>query len=379
MKRIVGLILVFCLVFSVIAEAIAEPKWEITQQTKVTVKEKKGKATSITISVKAKGKGIKYQWVFVDPENPERTSTGKKVAKAIKELKGLVVKGATKNKLVLTKIPDALNGWSIYCHLYSNAYKMDTDPVVIVLPGHEAPEQLQETASEKAEREDKDTKTDEKTSKEESKDSKETKNLKETKDSKEAKPSEEKAGEGEEEPTGFTVSANGKYLFETDSSGKAKEKEAASSLTFIDKINVVVKSEDPIKSWTVNGIRFEPEEEINSFSLQKLTADTAISLKRAAKTAASAKVDEGNMVTVTCEGCTFTYLKGGLKKVSEGKVPSGAVIYVMADSYDAAANGYVINGGEAQNLGDSSVQITVTEDTKVFVQQPDPPEKTKKK
>ena len=71
--------------------------------------------------------------------------------------------------------------------------------------------------------------------------------------------------------------------------------------------------------------------------------------------------------------------KAAEKKVSEGKVPSGAVIYVMADSYDAAANGYVINGGEAQNLGDSSVQITVTEDTKVFVQQPDPPEKTKKK
>ena len=35
MKRIVGLVLVFCLVFSMIAEAVAEPKWEITQQTKV--------------------------------------------------------------------------------------------------------------------------------------------------------------------------------------------------------------------------------------------------------------------------------------------------------------------------------------------------------
>ena len=139
MKRIVGLVLVFCLVFSMIAEAVAEPKWEITQQTKVTVKEKKGKATSVTVTVKAKGKGIKYQWVFVDPADSSRTSTGKKVAREIKELKGLVVKGATSNKLVLTKIPDALNGWSVYCHLYSNAYKMDTDPVVITLPGMEPP------------------------------------------------------------------------------------------------------------------------------------------------------------------------------------------------------------------------------------------------
>ena len=102
MKRIVGLVLVFCLVFSMIAEAVAEPKWEITQQTKVTVKEKKGKATLVTVTVKAKGKGIKYQWVFVDPENPERTSTGKKVAKAIKELKGLVVTTAGRFTAIFT-------------------------------------------------------------------------------------------------------------------------------------------------------------------------------------------------------------------------------------------------------------------------------------
>jgi len=373
MKRIVGLILVLCLVLSVVAEAVAEPKWEITQQTKITVKEKKGKATSITISVKAKGKGIKYQWVFVDPENPERTSTGKKVAKAIKELKGLVVKGPTTNKITLTKIPDALNGWKVYCHLYSNAYKLDTDPVVIVLPGQEAPEQPEETASGKDKEESKETKKDEKAS------AKNTKDSKEAKDSKETKEAEEAVGESEEEPTGFTVSANGKFLFEADSSGKAKGKEAVSSLNFPDKINVAVKSENPIKSWTINGIRFEPEEEINSFSLLKLTSDTAISLKRAAKTAASAKVDESNMVKVACEGCTFTYLMGGLKRVTEGKVPSGAVIYVMADSSEAAANGYMINGDEAQNAGDSSIQLTVTEDTKVVVELPEPPEKTKKK
>ena len=353
MKRIVGLILVFCLVFSMIAEAAAEPKWEITEQTKVTVKEKKGKATSITVTVKAKGKGIKYQWVFVDPEDSSRTSTGKKVAKEIKELKGLVVKGATSNKLTLTKIPDALNGWSVYCHLYSNAYKLDTDPVIITLPGMEEP-------SAESESEGKDSE-----SGEEAKSGK-------TEETAEKKSSDEEGGEDEEgegateEPKEFTVSANGNILYKADSMGNP-DGDAVSSLTFTGSGNVVVKSEDPFKSWTVNGVRFEPEEEISSFKMLNLSSDTSISLKVAAKTAASAKVDESNMLTVTCKGCTFTYLRGGLKKVASGKVPSGAVIYVFADSYDAAANGYVVNGGEAQSQGAASMQVTVTEDTEIVV------------
>ena len=352
MKRIVGLILVFCLVFSMIAEAAAEPKWEITQQTKVTVKEKKGKATSVTVTVKAKGKGIKYQWVFVDPEDSSRTSTGKKVAKEIKELKGLVVKGATSNKLTLTKIPDALNGWSIYCHLYSNAYKLDTDPVVITLPGMEPPAE--------SEGEGKDSEGGE-----------EAKSGK-TEETAEKKASDEEGGEDEEdegateEPKEFTVSASGNILYKADSMGNP-DGDAVSSLTFTGSGNVVVKSEDPFKSWTVNGVRFEPEEEISSFKMLNLSSDTSISLKVAAKTAASAKVDESNMLTVTCKGCTFTYLRGGLKKVASGKVPSGAVIYVFADSYDAAANGYVVNGGEAQSQGAASMQVTVTEDTEIVV------------
>jgi len=353
MKRIIGLILVLCLVFSIVAEAMADPKWEITQQTSVTVKEKKGKATSITVTVKAKGKGIKYQWVFVDPADPGRTSTGKKVAKEIKELKGLVVKGATTNKLTLTKIPDALNGWSIYCHLYSNAYKMDTDPVVITLPGMEPPADAGNPDAEDSEGEDAKSE--------------------ETASAKETKASDEEGGEDEEEDEGtseeskeFTVSASGNVLYKADSMGNP-DGDAVSSLTFTGSGNVVVKSEEPFKSWTVNGVRFEPEEEISSFRMLNLSSDTSISLKVAAKTAASAKVDESNMLTVTCKGCTFTYLKGGLKKVASGEVPSGAVIYVVADSYDAAANGYVINGGEAQNPGAASMQVTVTEDTEIVL------------
>ena len=255
-------------------------------------------------------------------------------------------------EVALTKIPDALNGWSVYCHLYSNAYKMDTDPVVITLPGMEPPAE--------SEGEGKDSEGGE-----------EAKSGK-TEETAEKKASDEEGGEDEEdegateEPKEFTVSASGNILYKADSMGNP-DGDAVSSLTFTGSGNVVVKSEDPFKSWTVNGVRFEPEEEISSFKMLNLSSDTSISLKVAAKTAASAKVDESNMLTVTCKGCTFTYLRGGLKKVASGKVPSGAVIYVFADSFDAAANGYVVNGGEAQSQGAASMQVTVTEDTEIVV------------
>ena len=348
MKRILGLILVCCLVFSVFAEAFAAPKWEITEQTKAVTNEKK-KTVTITVKVKPAGK-MKFQWVFVDPENPERTSTGKKITKDIKEAKGLKLSGVTSNKLVLSKIPEALNGWKVYCHLYSNAYSMDSEPVVLVVPGMEPPETPDSEGGE-GEGEGK-----------------------ETADTKEQKADGEGESEGEGEEEGstyeykdFTVSANGKYLFKVDSMGNIEGDKGVSSLTFTDSGSVAVKSEEPFKSWTVNGIRFEPEDEITGFKMFNLSDNTSISLKTAVKTVSSAKVDESTLLTVTCKGCSFTYAPKGLKSVKEGQVPSGAVIYVFADSSEAAANGYVINGGEPQNAGSLSMQVTVTEDMEIVV------------
>ena len=347
MKRIVGLIMVFCLVFSLFAEAMAEPKWEITEQTKAETNEKK---KTVTLTVKVKGKGIKYQWVFVNPEKPEDTVTGKNLPKD-KRFKGVKISGYTKNKVVLSKIPDALNGWKVYCHLYSNAYKLDTEPVVITVPGQ---------GSDKT----KDSKG------KETKDSKD-KNAASSKDTKksggEEEEDEEEKPEDAIEPVEFTVRANGKYLYKADSMGNPEGDEAVSSLTFTGSGNVVVKSADPFKSWSVNGVRFEPETELNTFKLLNISGETSISLKAATKSAASAKVDESISLNVTCKGCTFTYLPKGLKSVTEGSVPSGAVIFVVADNSDSAANGYSINGGEAQKPGASSIQVTVTQDTEIVV------------
>ena len=107
--------------------------------------------------------------------------------------------------------------------------------------------------------------------------------------------------------------------------------------------------------------------EMSTFKLLNLSADTTVNVKTAIKTAASAKVDESTTFTVTCDGCSFTYMPKGLKSAKEGEVPSGAVIYVFADKTESAANGYSVNGGEPENLGASSMQLTITGDTSIAV------------
>ena len=150
--------------------------------------------------------------------------------------------------------------------------------------------------------------------------------------------------------------------------GNPEGEEGTSSLTFLGSGDVAVKADTDIKSVTVNGVRYEPEGGTACFRLFNLSSDTALNVKAAVKTAASAKVDESTMCTVTCQGCSFTYAPKGLKGVKEGQVPSGAVIYVFADSSDAAAGGYVINGGEPQNPGTLSIQVTVTGNTQIVLQ-----------
>jgi hypothetical protein len=342
MKRIVGFILVFCLVFSLFAEAMAEPKWEIVEQPKCTTTKK-----STTISIKVKGKGVKYQWVFVNPEDPEDKVTGKNLSKD-KRFNGIKVKDYTKSKIVLSKVPEALHGWNVYCHLYANAYKLDSEPTVIQVYGMDPAPEPEKSAADEGEDEG-------------GEDAKETKKTDE--DEGEDEDEEEAPAESKE----FTVTANGKYLFKIDSMGKAESDEGVSSLTFTDSGNVAVISEEPFKSWTVNGVRYEPDDELTGFKLFNLSGDTSVSVKMAVKTAASAKVDESTTYTVTCTGCSFTYMPKGLKSAKEGEVPSGAVIYVFADTSGGAANGYSVNGGAAENAGASSMQLTITGDTEIVV------------
>ena len=361
MKRIVGLILVLCLVFSLVAEALAAPKWEILEQPQAVTNEKK---KTVTISINVKGKGVKYQWVFVNPEDPDDKVTGKNLAKD-KRFKGIKVKDYTKKKITLSKIPEALHGWNVYCHLYSNAYKMDSEPTVIQVPGMEPVQTAAEAAAaaeaEAAAAEAAAAEAEaaaaaaaaaeaEAAAAEVEAEATETEAAAvETGAETAAAAEAETAAEGEEEvgdddegiavaeePQEFVITANGKYLYKADSMGNPEGEEPASSLTLLGTSNVFVKSDSPIKSWTLNGVRMEPAEEVTSFKLLNLTSDTTLNVKTAIKTAASAKVDESTSCKVTCEGCSFTYMPKGLKSVKEGEVPSGAVIYVFTITGDTS-------------------------------------------
>ena len=102
------------------------------------------------------------------------------------------------------------------------------------------------------------------------------------------------------------------------------------------------------------------------FTLKNITQNLTISAK-AAEAASAAQVDESVQCQVTCTGCTFTYLAGGLKGAVSGSVPAGAVITVMAADTEAAARGYSINGGAVEQVGKNTFRLTITEDTTIVI------------
>ena len=65
----------------------------------------------------------------------------------------------------------------------------------------------------------------------------------------------------------FTVSCSSRLLRKLDSSGKVIDGDPVSSLEFTNTGSFMVSSEEPIKSWSVNGIRFEPAEPINELKI----------------------------------------------------------------------------------------------------------------
>ena len=404
MKRILGIILMVCLVFSLVSEAFAAPDWEIIEQPKCTTTKK-----SIVLSIKTKGTGIKYQWVFVNPEDPDDTVTGKNLPKKFKAIK---VKNYTKSKITLTKVPEELHGWKVYCHLYGNGYQMDSEPTVVAVYGLEPPEE-----PESADEPDDSEEPDEPESADEPEDSDEpatgdeggdeeapaTVGTEDGNEEDDAEPEDESKGEAEpetepedetaaepeteaepepeKEPGGFSVTADGAYLFELDSDGNVNEEaEGVSTLSFADAGNFAFRSEEPFSSWFVNGLRFETENEITGFKVFNVTEDTAVALTEAGiRTVASSPdeseafaekepaVDKNASYKVTCKGCSFTCMKAGIASAVEGEVPYGSLIYVFADNSEIAANGYRINGGEPESLGSASIQITVTGNTEIVV------------
>ena len=381
MKRFLGLVLALCLILGIAAEAAAAGKPVFSQQPESATTDRKG-TVSFSVKVKANGSKVSYTWYFVNPATGEKVS-GKNLSKTVK---GVKVAKPNTPKITLKKVPAEMHGWLVYCHINGNGYKQDSDQVVLNVYGMEPvsdPSAQPEEAGEPAAGPEQPAEGTETADPAEGGETAEpAPEVGEPAEPAEGGETAEAVPEGAEavEPAAaddpesegadyvsrdITVSASAAFLIPIDSMGKATSDTPVSTLTFTDTGNVSIRSEEPIKSWTINGIRFESENPQNTINLFNISEDLTISLSTEQKTAASAQVDESVVCKVTCEGCAFTCATKGIRNATEGEVPSGSLITVFAKDSSALPNGYVINGAEAAYKNKASFQLTVTEDTNI--------------
>ncbi len=349
MKKIIGLILVFVLLFAVASEAFAGSKPQITKDPETATVKKGGK---VSFSIKTKGTVSTVIWYFVDPATGNQYS-GKKLAGAVKGVK--VVGPTNSKKITLNKVPEEMHGWKVYAHVNGNGYKIDSQQATLLIAGMDIPTEtpaeepaeqpVEEPAEQPAEEPSEQTAPAEQTEASEATDG--------------------DTLEDQGAPSKIIISATSKILRLLDASGNVIDSTPSSRLEITGIGYVLVSSEEPIISWTLNGIHVQPAEPVNEFRLLNVTSDLSVDIKTSRITAADAVVDENNMCKVTCTGCTFSYIRNNLRSVTEGEVPSGAPINVFADTSDHAKNGYSINGGEPEHQGQAGFQFVVTEDVQI--------------
>ena len=79
MKRLLGLILALCLVFSLTADALAATKMQITKQPESATTNQKG---TVSFSIGYKGSVTAITWYFINPATGEKV-TAKKIPPAM--------------------------------------------------------------------------------------------------------------------------------------------------------------------------------------------------------------------------------------------------------------------------------------------------------
>ena len=397
MKKVLGLFLAVCLVFSFAAGALAAGRPTITKQPETATTTKSG---SVSFSIKYSGSVNSITWHFVDPETG-KDYTGKQIAK---EISGLKVNGPNGRKISLSHVPESMHGWTVYAHLNGNGYKVDSDRVLLLVYGMRVPEEGPVGAAEPGDGDDDgapagddgdepyDEIPEDAGAAPDDDDEDEPPFTGADDDDDEDEPPVTGADD-DDEPAGsaggstrVTVSCSSAVLFNMDDSGAAAGGDPSARLEFSGAGAFIVTSDEPIRNWMVNGIVFEPAEPVSSFRVTNVTADVTLELNvdaaaaaaaaEAAETAESADsadadvpapivIDENRICKIKCTGCSFTYLRGGLRSVTEGEVPYGAAISVIADTSGLADGGYRINGADPVNKGLASFRYTVTGDTEI--------------
>ena len=132
MKKLLGIVLTLCLVLTLAADAFAASKPEITKQPETATTSKKG---AVSFSISVKGTVSSYTWYFVNPETGDKIS-GKKLSSNVK---GVKVTNPNSKKISLSHVPESMHGWSVYCHVNGNGYKVDSDAVPLYVYGMEIP------------------------------------------------------------------------------------------------------------------------------------------------------------------------------------------------------------------------------------------------
>lgn len=351
MKKIIGLVLVFILVFSVVSGAFAGSRPKITKQPETATIKKGG---TVSFSIKTSGTVKTIIWYFVDPASGS-TYTGKQLSGAVK---GVKVQNPNSKKITLSKVPEALHGWTVYAHVNGNGYKIDSDKVQLLIAGMDTPAEEPKAETPPAEN----PPADEPVPQELAADV--TPAVTET--PAEPAPAPAAAPAQDQQSGPFRVTATSKVLKRLDDSGNVIDDTLVSTLEFEDYGYVLVTSEDPIVSWTLNGIRVHPDQPVREFMITNITSDLVIDVKVQRTAAADVVVDETRLCKVTCTGCTFTYIRGRLISVTEGEVPAGAPVNVSANTADLARGGYRINGGEPENAGKAGFQLIVNGDVEII-------------
>ena len=364
MKKLIGLMLVFCLVFAVATSALAA-RPTITKQPETATTNKKG---TVTFSIGVKGSDYTITWYFVNPETGEKTS-GKKLSSVFK---GIKVQNPNSKKVTLKKVPEAMHGWLVYAHISGNGYKVDSDQVQLLVYGLEPPASAPASSAETPEETPAEApaeapaETPAEAPAEAPADENGSPAPADNPEAQQPAADDEGVNPDAVAET-ITVTANAALMYKLDASGKQVEDTASNRLEFEGAGSVLVRSDDPIESWSINGIRVQPAEPVKEFKLLNISSNLSLDVKINRASASEAVLDESHMCKVVCQGCTFTYRRGQLISVTEGEVPSGAPISVFADTAELAAKGYSINGGEATNQGLASFRLTVTDDVTISI------------
>ena len=387
MKKLVSLLLVFCLVLAVAGAAMAAGTPAFTKQPVDSTTDKYGNLTLVF-------RGTDFvanesSWHFIEPETGKEW-TGPQLRDEMKARKVTGFKlTATEAKqvLYLEKVPKFMHGWEVYVvlankgatvesdHIHVYWYGMDKAEVTAAAqpatPAELPAEQPEAPAEQPAE-------TPVETPVEQPAEAPVETPVEQPAEAPAEQPAAEvtEVTEAEVEPEVpagpkiITVTCDDKLLlYPVDSRGDAVEDQAATSITFEDSGSVAIRSEGPVKYWMVNGIRIEPDDSnLTGFVLKNITSDLNISAKLGKSSGSSGDdVDPDSPCEVTCSGCTFTYHKGGLKSVTSGTVPAGATIIVFTNDSKAAQNGFSINGGEPEHQGSTSFRLKIEDNTTISI------------